>query len=256
MTRTGRTAAVIGVVLLTAAVAAVGWLVVDALNGDGEASPEPTEPGPADPPASQALVPTTVDPASLVELEQVWLLDRGDGSFDWGLIVEGVSDGDRRDVEVTVRLRDDDGDVVFTEETTIARLAAGQRAPVGGTVPETLDPVRIETDVSVGFPAVDDGTPVASLDVRAVERRVDPTSVGGFGEGSEVVIGRLRATSAVDVDDVRLAAIWTDPLDGGVVAAVFRDVERVRPGVDARFELALDAPNIPDGPPTAVLWSR
>ena len=244
--------------------AAVGtWILLDgdaddgvsaALEADGAVESPVVDSGSA--PTSVAGAVTTVDPATLVALDDVWLLDGGDGSYDWGLVVVG-GDLARRDIDVTVRLRDASGGVVFTATDSLRELGPAQRSAIGGTARALLArPVRIETDVSVGF-AVDDDA-VGAIDVRAVERRIDPRS----NDGSEVVVGRIRSTSSEEVEDLRLAAIWRAPADaegvraGDVVAVLFRDVERVRPGIDARFEIPVSGLDVPDGPPQEIIVTR
>lgn len=251
-----------------AAVVAVGvstgvvwWLLSgdDAVDSAPSASVTAATTGGTDGPAEPAPVPSvpaTVDPTTLVQLDDVWLLDGGDGSYDWGIVVMG-GERARRDIDVTVRLEDATGSVVFTATDAVSMLSPGQRSAIGGTARALqAQPVRIEADVSVGFDAdepLDGGS--GDVDVRAVERRVDPRS----NDGSEVVAGRLRSTFAEPVDDLRLAAIWRAPADGDtvragdIVAVVFRDVERIRPGVDARFEIPVTGRDVPSGAPDEVL---
>ena len=219
-------------------------------SGDVAASIAPPSNGAAQTTIVSAAPVTTIEPARAVLLEEVWLLDRGDGSFDWGLTVVGGDDGARESVEVTVRLLGAGGDPAFTETAVIALLTAGQRIAVGGVAADTESaPIRIEADVAVGQPAPAGTGEVPVLSLRAVERRDDVRS----GDGGEVLTGRLRSNVSVAVEDVVIGAIWRDE-EGAVVAAIFYDVAEVRPGVDARFEIDLDGPAIPDGPPAEVLW--
>lgn len=249
-----------GAVAAALTVATMGWVVSDQRSeGSGERSGNPTSTvsgtvtggglgeDPRD--AAATVPPSTVDPATLVQLDDVWLLDGGDGSYDWGIVLQGGA-GARRDIDVTVRLEDSTGSVVFTATEELSVLAPRQRTALGGTAGSLpAAPVRIETDVSVGF----DDAATGVVDVRAVERRIDPRS------GTDVVAGRLRSAFAQPVEDLVLAAIWRAPTGdetvaaGDIVAVVFRDVERVRPGVDARFEIPVAGRDVPDGPPDEVL---
>jgi len=252
----------LGALLLLAA-GAGAWLLLDDDADDGTSAAPPAggangsstldDQASSTVPGTSTAPTTTVDPATLVELDDVWLLDGGDGSYDWGLVVVG-GDRPRRDIDVTVRLRDASGGVVFTATDSLRELGVEQRSAIGGTARSLLaQPVRIETDVSVGF-AVDDDT-TERIDVRAIERRVDPRS----NDGREVVAGRIRSTSSGPVEDLRLAAIWRAPVDadgvraGDVVAVLFRDVDRVRPGVDARFEIPVSGLDVPEGPPDEIV---
>lgn len=228
-----------------------------------DSAPTSSRPGavagaPVATPAASVAPPVTMDPATPVVLDDVWLLDAGDGSFEWGIVLEG-GDTPRRDIDVTVRLVDDSGGVVFTATDDISVLGARQRSAFGGTASDLpARPVRIEADVAVGFDASRPPDAVTgSIGVRAVERRPDTRAA----DGSEVVTGRLRSTFAQPVEDLVLAAIWRAPADteavaaGDIVAVLFRDVERVRPGVDARFEIPVDGRDVPRGPPDEVLVS-
>ena len=69
--------------------------------------------------------------------------------------------------------------------------------------------------------------------------------------GDRIEIGATKG----DVVDIRLALVWRDEL-GDVEAVVFHDVERVRPGIDARFEVEISETLDVDGPPTEVSWRR
>src|SRR6056297_548129 len=247
----------VGVAVAGAAAGVARW----SLSGDESVEPVPASTASTVVPDTSAEVPAptppvTVDPAMLVQLDDVWLLDGGDGSYDWGIIVMG-GEVARRDIDVTVRLEDATGSVVFTATDSLSMLAPRQRSALGGTARALqAQPVRIEADVSVGYDADGprDGI-TGTIDVRAVERRVDPRS----NDGSEMVTGRLRSSFAEPVEDIALAAIWRAPVDGDavragdIVAVLFRDVERVRPGVDARFEFPVTGRDVPSGPPDEVL---
>ena len=100
-------------------------------------------------------------------------------------------------------------------------------------------PTRLEFDVSVGRPATEPGV-AALLDVRAVTREGD------------VVSGRVRSAASEEVTDVSIVFVWRAEDSDAVVASVIYAVERVRPGVDARFEVDLAGEDVPDGEPDAT----
>ncbi|MGI9646167.1 MAG: hypothetical protein ACR2O6_12750 [Ilumatobacteraceae bacterium] len=218
----------------------------------GEAQPA-TEPTPSTVVATTVAPvtlppPSTLSPAAVVRLDEVWLLDRQDGTYDWGLIVTSTDSTDREGVAVTARLLGAGGAVIATLDDEIGVLPAGERAAVGGVVADLAGtPVRIEADVAVGR-SVAEAEP-GSLDVVAVDRRPAPEG------GGEVLTGRLNSTFAEEVESVRVAVIWRDE-SGAVVAAAFRDVERVRPRVEARFEFSLVGLVVPDGLPADVIVVR
>ncbi len=238
--------------MLVVLVAARGLYLLTDDEAAGEAPPA-TAGAPSTAVTTEAPVtlppPSTLAPGAVVRLDEVWLLDRQDGTYDWGLIVTSTDDGDREGVAVSARLLDAAGEVVAAVDDRIGILPAGERAAVGGVVSDPGGtPTRIEADVAVGRRVAE--TERGRLEVVAVERRPD----GRDGEG-EVLTGRLSSTFADEVESVRVAAIWRGE-DGAVVTAAFRDIERVRPRVEARFELPLDGLVVPDGLPADVLVVR
>lgn len=197
----------------------------------------------------------TVPPERLVEVGEVWLLDRGDGVYDWGLSVLVPSAAPTRSgVEVSVTLLDDDDGVV----ETIVRTLDGVNPLVPSTVAGRLvdpeqAPTRLEFDITVGVPS-DDLALDALLSTRAVRRTADELT------------GRIRSTALVDVTDVTMIMVWRsdgsddtgseEPVEvGAVIAVVVFEIERIRPGVDAQFTIDLDTQLAPDGVPDDVLWS-
>jgi hypothetical protein len=206
------------------------------------------------PPTTTPAPASTVRPDELVGVEEVWLLDRQDGSFDWGVIVVTPPGTERRSgVEVTVRLVTAGGEVVHTATDVLDGVSATSPGALGGRV-EGLDgvPARIEFDVSVGRPA-DDASLGELLDVRAVEH------------GDGVLAGRVRSVATDDLTDLRLVLVWRSDgrseiagevvPEGEVIATVVRDVGRIRPDVEARFEVELD-PVVPDREPDDVYWAH
>lgn len=192
------------------------------------------------------------------QLDEVWLLDRQDGSYDWGLTVRSTADEDRGPFEIDASIRDPDRNEVVGVSGTIGELAAGAVASVGGTVAiDRGEPRTLAVDVTVGAPLSESALDVDDLRVVGLARRrapapVDPAVPAG---GGEVIVGRLRSAVADDVVGVRLALLWRDAA-GDVVAAIFHDVERVRPGVDARFEIPVGDRVAAEGLPSEVSWSR
>jgi hypothetical protein len=195
---------------------------------------------------------TTGGPLRPVRLDEVWLIDRGDGSYEWGSVISSRVPDDRGPVVITASFLGDDGTEVAQADERLRSLAGGADATVGGIVddPDGI-PQSLAVDVMVGDD-VDGPTPHPDdLRILAVERR------GGRGSDGfpDVVVGRIRSSLDTDVVGIRLALVWRDDR-GQVAAAVFHDVERVRPGVDARFEVPVDDRLGVDGPPVEVSWTH
>ena len=115
----------------------------------------------------------------------MWLVDRGDDVFDWGVAVRTQPDApSRRDVEVTVRLLSADGEVVTSVTDTLGVIDADAPAAVAGRLVDPADdPVRIEFDISVGEETQDVAL-ADLLDIRALER-----------DGDELT-GRIRSAAS------------------------------------------------------------
>jgi hypothetical protein len=250
--RRRRRATMIAFVVLTAA-AAAGVVVLVALRQSG---PDDAPSAEGSSPTSEASVPATgtpspvTRPATLATLDEVWLVDRRDGTYEWGVTVRSTADDDRGPLEVEASLRDDDRVEVAQVGESIAELAAGAEATIGGVVADPPGvPTRLAVDVSVGRPLPRPALEPDAVEVVALSRRVDGST------GEDVVVGRLRSRVATDVEGIRLALLWRDDA-GEVVTALYHDVDRVRPGVDARFEVPVgDRPDA-EGLPADVSWSR
>ena len=192
---------------------------------------------------------STVSPADLVAVDEVWLLDRGDGVYDWGLTVF-VPDGapTRSGVEVSIRLVDADGGVVQLIERTIDGVDDTRPSTAAGRlVDPPTPPTRLEFDVAVGTESDDLGLD-ALLSARAVER-----------DGDELV-GRIRSSSATDIEGISMVLVWREETTGSarrgdVAAVVVYDIERLRVGVDARFDIDLSDQAVPAGVPDDIFWA-
>ena len=235
------------VLVVAAGVAGVVWVVSDRSDSDTTESAGSVSATTAVEPATTPARPiVAADTPPDVRLDEVWLLDRQDGTYDWGLIVESTDEVDRVGVSVEATLLDEDGEEVAVLSDAITVLPAGGRSVFGGELESPSSaPIRLETDVTTGTPT--EAAATDTVRVRAIERREDVRN----GDG-EVLTGRL--SSPEEAESIRIGALWRD--GGVVVAAVFHDVERVRANVDARFEIPLDQLVLPDGEPDEVLVVR
>jgi len=190
-----------------------------------------------------ASVPT-IGPGDLVAVDEVWLVDRGDGVFDWGVAVRTQAGAaSRSGVEVTVRLISAGGDVVESARATLGVIDADSPAAVAGRLTDADDdPVRLEFDISVGE---ETGDPALAdvFDVRALER------------DSDEMTGRIRSSASSEIGDLQVLFVWHDE-DGAVIATAPLAIDVLRPGVDARFALDLSDEVVPEGRPDAVFWVR
>lgn len=254
------------VALVVVLAAAVGWVVRREDPGPIAAEPVVTVPsstpaGNNAPPDSDSARVSDMEPERdevardlqmPVELAEVWLLEHDDGTFGWGAVIVSPAPGDGKSLTVVARLLDESGDEVAAMDERVRSLAPGASAVVGGVVGD-LDgvPQRVEIDVGVGDPAVEPPPSEDDLRIVAIERRGE----SDVDDRADVVVGRLRSTLPSELVGVRLALVWRDDRDE-VIGAVFYDVERVRPGVDARFEVPVDDTLRVSGPPTEVRWTH
>lgn len=235
----------IPVAVVALAIAVIAGFVVNQAVVDRGAQDPAVATGPTPSMTSDSSGPEpTVAPNRLIEVDRVWLIDRGDGVFDWGVSVRTPSAAPTRSgVVIDVRLIGADDDVVEEANGEVNGVGPDAIGAVAGRLIDADEvPVRLEFDVAVGVPSNDQAL-VEVLDVRGLERSPDS------------IRGRIRAESFDPIDDVTMVLLWFDD-DGEVVAAVPRSVEQVRPDLDARFEIDLRDEVVPDGRPDSVIWTR
>jgi len=230
--------------IVAVAVATLAVLLASGIADDRSAGPSDAVTEPVRSTVVETTPPTTVAPDELVDVDRVWLIDRGDGVFDWGVSVRTPPQAPTRSgVVIDVRLIGDDDTLVEAARGEVDGIGPESEGAVTGRLIDPDDvPVRIEFDVAVGVESRDDALDDV-LAVRALEREAD------------LVRGRIRAESAGRIEGVTMVLLWLDD-DGEVLAAVPQPVDRVRPDVDARFEIDLRDEVVPDGRPDAVVWTR
>lgn len=238
-------AAVLAVLVIAAVAAVVYGLVTADSNDDGSQAVDTT---PTTQPAQTA---TTADGEAaesandLVMVDEVWLVDRGDGVFDWGVVVLVPERAPTRSgVEIEVRLIGPDDEVVATDIRSIDGVDTDSPgAAIGQVIDPDVAPVRIEFDVAVGRPSND----VAYDEILQVQTMIR--------DGDELS-GRVRSSSIAGVGDVAAVFVWRDQgeQDGAVIGMAIQPIDEIRPGVDARFVLDLTDQNVPDGRPDDVFW--
>lgn len=216
------------------------------VEGSDAAVDAPSASAPAD-----ADAPATEPPAA--DVDEVWLLDRGDGSYDWGVIAVSTATDGFNDVDLVATLLDVDGGVVYREDLVIELLSPGGRAAAGG-VYRTIDtvPVRIEVTATVTGVDVADGSSVG-YEVANLER-VPSGQVNRDDRlvGSVTAVGSTPVTVAETV--VRVVAIWRDG-DGALVAAVVDELDAVSNGAALEFSVALPRSVVPAGLPDDIVVS-
>lgn len=195
-----------------------------------------------------SAVSTTNRPAPVVDaasVDEVWLLDRGNGSYDWGAIVSSASDVARRDLAVTVTLFDADGVEVLVDDVVIAQLVPDGQSVIGGVIEvESAMPARIDVTTTLGKAAPDSvATAVAVVDVRRVSSGQidrDDRLLGSL----EVLDGNPRA--------VRVAAMWRDDA-GSVIASIFDVIEIDDAAQLTDFSLRLPRTIVPAREPDEII---
>lgn len=241
----------VALVLISGAVLA--WYTVG--PGDRSASGEGLRAVPDDvaPPSSNG--PRVESASDAAAVDEVWLLDRGDGLFDWGAIVASTSASTRSVLPVSVSFLDAGGVEVHREEQTIAVLAPQSSAIVGGSV-ELAAAARIDVRVAFGVDlgAVPSPTPTL-FDIRRVP--------SGQVDRDDRLLGSVRLDARPGADpvepssaatSVRIAALWRDG-NGEVVASVIDEVDDVAPDEAAKFSFRLPRSIVPGRAPDTMLAS-
>ena len=241
-----RWAAALGIVVLIAVIAAIAYTLLTAESDDGESQSADTTAATQPVPRSTAGARDSEESANdLVTVDEVWLVDRGDGIFDWGVVVLVPDRAPTRSgVEIEVRLIDADNEVVATDVRSIDGVDTDSPgAAIGQVVDPDVAPVRIEFDVAVGRPSND----VAFDEVLQVQTMIR--------DGDELS-GRVRSSSIAGIGDVAAVFVWREDgrEDGDVIGMAIQPIDEIRPGVDARFVLDLTDQNVPDGRPDDVFW--
>jgi hypothetical protein len=233
----------IAVLLLAGGVVAAVVLAGDGADEPGAALATTGAPNTSVAPTTDRPVPAA-DGASV---DEVWLLDRGDGSYDWGAIVSSASDVARRDLAVTVTLFDPDGREVFIDDVVIAQLVPDGKSIVGGVVEvDSAAPTRIEVTATLGSAAPESvATTIAVADVRRVSSGQvdrDDRLLGSI----EVIDGEPRAVS--------VAALWRDD-SGSVIASIFDviEIEIDDAAQPTEFSLRLPRAIVPAGEPDEIV---
>lgn len=176
---------------------------------------------------------------------EVWLLDRGDGRYDWGAVISSDDNVARRDLAVVASVFDSDGVAVFVDEVRIAQLDPGGRAAIGGVFPgEGLEPARVEVIATVGDAAPD--APAVVLAVSDV-RRV----LSGQVDRDDRLLGSVDVVDG-DPSALRVGSLWRDE-SGSVVAAAFDVVDVGVPGEPVNFSIRLPRSIVPGDEPDEVL---
>jgi hypothetical protein len=199
--------------------------------------------------APNTSVMSTTDPpvpaVDTASVDEVWLLDRGDGSYDWGAIVSSASDVAHRDLEVTVTMFDADGLEVFVDEIVIAQLVPDGLSVVGGEVEvDGAAPTRVEVTATLGRAAPDSAVATVALaDVRRVS--------SGQVNRDDRLLGSIEVLDG-DPQAVRVAAVWRDDA-GSVIASIFDVIEIDDAAQSTEFSLWLPRTIVPAGAPDEIV---
>lgn len=245
-----------GVAVVIAAAGVAAFLVVGA-DSSGDSATEtsqgrtgttiPASTIPAVSVSSSIGTESSGDREQAAKVVDVWLLDRGDGDFDWGAVLSSNADVVRGDLEVSVIALDDDGVEIFADQVAVPRLVPNGLAAVGGVFDaDDRTPTRVEVTSTLGTALPDEvGAIFAVSDVRRV-------ASGQVGRDDRL-LGTVELVAGNEAP-VRLAVIWRDD-DSRVVAAVFDELDPVNTEAAAEFSLRLPRNLVPPGEPDSIVAS-
>jgi hypothetical protein len=247
---------VAGAAVVVAAVGVTAFLVVGA-DGSSDNSTDasqgrtgttiPASTIPAISVSSSSATESSGDSEQAAKVVDVWLLDRGDGNFDWGAVLSSNADVVRGDLEVSVVALGDDGVEIFADQLAVPRLAPDGLAAVGGAFDaDDSTPIRVEVTATPGTALPDEvGAIFAVTDVRRV-------ASGQVGRDDRL-LGTIELVAGNETP-VRLAVIWRDD-EGRVVASVFDELDPVSTEAAAEFSLRLPRNLVPLGEPDSIVAS-
>jgi hypothetical protein len=247
---------VAGAAVVVAAVGVTAFLVVGADSASDSSTDAsqgrtvttiPASAFPASAGSSSDGTESSGDREQAAKVVDVWLLDRGDGNFDWGAVLSSNADVVRGDLEVSVVALDDDGVEIFADRVAVPRLAPDSRAAVGGAFnADDRTPTRVEVTATPGTALPDEvGAIFAVTDVRRV-------ASGQVGRDDRL-LGTIELVAGNETP-VRLAVIWRDD-EGRVVASVFDELDPVSTEAAAEFSLRLRRNLVPPGEPDSIVAS-
>jgi hypothetical protein len=262
---------VLGLTLV--AVGAVAWQQLDT-QADGETSATVTSPVTSSRSIPPTVSVTDVPAADLVRVDEAWLLDGENGTYDWGVSVVAVDPAQTRsNVVIDVRLIAASGEVVATASRVVDGIDSDSSGLAIGRVSDSdIAPVRLEFDVSVGVvsddPAVDELIEVQSvardgddLNVRVrVANSTGETDSSGVEAGDTVlgdtVLGDMVLGDTVLGDTISggVVAFFVWRTDGDVAAVAFQPVA-LAPAGETRITVDLAPFDVPDRLPDDVLWA-
>jgi hypothetical protein len=247
---------VAGAAVVVAAVGVTAFLVVGAdssSNSSTDASQVrtgttlPASAIPASAGSSSDGTESSGDREQAAKVVDVWLLDRGDGNFDWGAVLSSNADVVRGDLEVSVVALDDDGVEIFADRVAVPRLAPDGLAAVGGAFNAgDRTPTRVEVTATLGTALPDEAGAIFAV---SAVRRVASGQVGR----DDRLLGTIELVAGNEAP-VRLAVIWRDD-EGRVVASVFDELGPVSTEAAAEFSLRLPRNLVPLGEPDSIVAS-
>ncbi len=184
-------------------------------------------------------------PAAELAIREWWNVDVGDGSFEWGAIVDNSGSVTWSGPVIQAKFFDADNRLVTADSAYASELRPGANAVTGSLYGLPAVPERMEVVIYDGG-YEDDDPDVGALSI---------DQVGIVNEdGSATITGQVSSTFADEQSFVELILVWRDAANA-VVYSTSTYTDEIPAGGSASFETAIYGDNLPTTAPTEFYWS-
>ena len=184
-------------------------------------------------------------PSAELTLRESWNVDVGDGTLNWGAIVDNGGSTVWTGPTVLAKFFDADNRLVTADSAYTSELRPGANAVTGSVYGLPATPVRMEAVISDGG-YVDDSPDPGTF-------TVDQVAITSDGS-TATITGQITSTFAEEQSFVSLIMIWRDA-SNAVVYSTSAYTEEVPANGSVAFETSIYGESLPTTPPTEIYWS-
>lgn len=183
-------------------------------------------------------------PSAELTLRESWNIDVGDGSFNWGAIIDNGGSTTWSSLIVRVKFFDADDRLVTADSAYSGDVASGASAVSGVLYGLATTPTRMEATIADGGYETDPPTGALSIDQVAITQ----------GSSSATITGRVSSTFADEQSYAELILVWRDAANA-VVYSTSTYSDEILAGGSSTFTTTIYGDDLPTVVPTEVYWS-